>query len=173
MSDGCDDVTLLRRARAGDVPAREELYDRHATALFSLAHAISGNAEAAVSAVSKAFQEACADPATGDFGREVHHELSRLTFLACRPPGNASEDPRLAPAPGAGAPTDYDVTVANPRHRALLGLTMYGDHSYRDAATLLDLEPADAAAALRMMLREYASTLRADQPFPSSSGEGS
>jgi hypothetical protein len=55
---------------------REELYDRHATALFKLAYAISGNGEAAESAVLEAFQEACTDPATGDAGRRVHQELS-------------------------------------------------------------------------------------------------
>jgi DNA-directed RNA polymerase specialized sigma24 family protein len=161
---------LLRHARAGEATARAELYDRHATALFNLAYAISGNAEAAASAVSEAFREACADPATGDAGRRVHQVLSRLTFLACR--NNAVGHPRLDPAPEGDAPTDYDATETDARYRALLGLTMHGQRTYRDAATLLDLEPAEAAAALRMMLREHARSIHGREPSSSPSRTG-
>lgn len=113
------------------LPTCEVRPDLHACGLFDLAYTICGSGTVAESAVLDAFQAACADSSSTDPAKRVSQELSRLVFLACR----AAEE--VIPAESRGGDT---------RH-ALLGLTLYGEHTYAEAARLLGLEPRGGGGA--------------------------
>ncbi len=106
------------------------LYADHGAALFRLAHAICGDDELAADAVGAAIASAVE---AGQPDQRPLRELARATFRACT---ELVEDP---------AP-----------QRALLALTLWGDHTYDDAAALLRLSPATAAQVLRTTLLEVA-----------------
>jgi hypothetical protein len=114
--------------------------------LFRLAHVICGNVEMASSAVCQAFEAAFSDTHRHADRPPTSRDLARLTYLACTLTPLLSCAPSGTDVPGALTPTE-------PQRRALLALTMYGDHTYREAATLLHIDPASAAQALRTTLQ--------------------
>jgi hypothetical protein len=147
------DDELLGCARGGDVRAAGELYDRHGTALLNLAVTVSGSRVDAASAVVAALASACADAASTDPALPVLHELSRLTFQSCEvsntsaPPTTLTARARDDVVPGA-----VGLDSLGPRQRALVALTVYGEHTYREAGALLGLSPRVAAQLLRLAL---------------------
>jgi hypothetical protein len=129
------DVALLRDARGGAAGALGDLYDRHGPALFTLAYTVTGSSAMAGSRVVDVMGVACLDPTSMDPTRSVLHELSRLTFESCRSTADGT-DSRF--------PAD--------RQGALLGLTVHGDHTYRETALLLGLSPLEALELIRSAL---------------------
>ncbi len=108
--------------------AAGDAYDRHGAALFRLAHTLCGDTVQAEAAVSSAFHDAFAGRRDVAPGSRPCHDLARLVYLACSP----------------GQPAPCAV--------ALLALTMYGDHTYAEAAALLQVDAQVAAAMLRAAL---------------------
>lgn len=153
------DARLLRRASGGDVAALSVLYDRHSAALFNLAYGVSGDLAAAGSAVHQAFGRVCADPSSTRSGTPLRRNLARLTFLASREAADHIQD-EIPKESVKGR-----CSSVRGQERALLGLTMYGGHSYREAAELLLIDAGDAAEILRASLRRSAEVLRAS-PLP-------
>ena len=132
-----------------------DAYDEHGIALFRLAHAICRDDEMAAAAVVQAFHAAFADSSRTDRDARIFHDLVRLTYLACMdayaaPNGPADEG---SEAPDA-TPMDACLLGLDCQRRALLALTLFGDHTYDEAAALLHIEPSAAARALRITLRE-------------------
>lgn len=135
------------------------LYDRHgARNLFHLAYAVCGDIETAGSSVVHAFETAAKDPHFQVDGSRSAHDLARLTFDASI--GHLDSRPTpTGPFQGPSETDDATPTSAwfrsqDLEHRALLALTLFGDHTYREAAALLDLDPGNAAQMLRTMLRD-------------------
>jgi hypothetical protein len=146
------DDELLRCARDGDVRAAGELYDRHGTALLNLAVTVSGSRVDAASAVVAALASACADAASTDPALSVLHELSRLTFQSCDVSNTSAPTTLTARAHDDVVPGAVGLDSLGPRQRALVALTVYGEHTYREAGGLLGLSPGVAAQLLRLAL---------------------
>jgi hypothetical protein len=115
-----------------------------------------GDREKASTAVAQAFARAADQPSLLGGGRGAS-ELARLTYLSCADlfPDVDQRGDEDQPAVGV------DTSRARPsrgdlRRRALLALTMYGNFTYNEAASMLRLEPASAAELLRTTLRESA-----------------
>lgn len=134
-----------------DRPARAELYDRHGSGMFCLAYLSTSDPDAAADAVVAAFEGAetvttYADP------KRIARALARRTFLAC-PLYPPVRDPGTGPN---GAPRPDELSHMSQRARQLIGLTLFGSHSYRQAAALLRLDPQTAASVLTELLRDTA-----------------
>jgi DNA-directed RNA polymerase specialized sigma24 family protein len=146
-----------------------DAYDQHGTALFRLAHAICGDEERAATAVVQAFDVAFTDSRRTGRVVLIPQDLVRLTYLACvacctAPPGTADG------SPGANDATPLSACLVglDCQRRALIALTLYGDHTYDEAAVLLHIDPAAAARALRITLREAARGPRSRHASPGS-----
>jgi len=120
-------------AAAGNVPAVASLYDTYGAALYRLAHIVVGDSGRAETAVCEGFRSARAHPLVGEAPEDAWRELVRLTLLAA-----------------------WTMSGTGRTGAALLGLTLFGDHTYREAALLLDMEPDEAADVLRAALRDVA-----------------
>ncbi len=148
MNGAPEDSILLELARAGDVSALGHLYDRYGTTLYRLAHALTRNADQAESVVLQVFTDACAAGSLPT-PRPVRAELTHLVLVAY-----------------LGFVTSHDLAAEVPGSRlsrrewALVGLTLHGDHTYRDAAAVLELDPAVAAETLSSALRAWAAPAR-------------
>lgn len=120
------DRALLEGARAGDLAAAGDLYDRYGAALYALAITVTKRAPVAEATVVEGFRTGVTS--SGAPGDQVGHLLARATLAAC---------PRSE----------------EHRSRCLLALVIFGVSTYRDAAAVLGIEPAEAAGALRDGLR--------------------
>jgi len=118
-------------AAAGSVPAVARLYDNYGAALYRLALIVVGDSGRAETAVCEGFRRARAHPLMGEAPEDAWRELVRLTMLAA-----------------------WTMAGTVRTGSALLGLTLIGDHTYREAALVLDMEPDEAAGVLRAALRE-------------------
>ncbi len=123
------DAALMDLAVAGDLAALGSLYDAYGAELYRLAQVVVGHSAGAQLAVCEGFRHARARPVDGVAPQDPARELVRLTLLASRA---IAEDERL------GA--------------SLLGLTIFGNHTYREAALLLGMAPDEAADVLRTAL---------------------
>ncbi len=138
----------LLRPRTVDCAVASELYDSCGERLFRLAHLVTGDTAAASAAVVTAFELAYGGSTLVPSDRRAWHELARLTYAACREPDVSPPSRNHDTWPAEMAPVCCMRTWF-PQQRALLALTMHGDHDYREAATLIGLEPRWAAALLR------------------------
>ena len=126
-----DDGAPLDLAASGDAVALGMLYDAYGPSLYRLARVVVGTAAGAELAVCEGFHLVRTRPVDAATGQDLWHELVRFTML---PSSTSTGDG------GAGAAT--------------LGLTMFGDHTYREAAQLLDIETEVAADVLRTALHD-------------------
>ena len=122
------DRELLALAGTGDRLAASELYNRYGVLLYALALMVTTRRSDAESAVVEGFRAAAT--AANEQSHTTLHVLARATFAAC--------------PPIAGRAAQW---------AALLALTLYGAHTYREAAATLGIEPEDAARYLRIDLR--------------------
>lgn len=129
-----------------DRTATGSLYDGHGTALFRLAHAMTGDVDAAERAVVEAFRRACGSRRTGP-ARSVGQELTRFIVEACLKESSVASTRR----PGTDESSSADLVES--QGRVLVGLTMHHQYTYRDAAALLEMDAAVAADLLRTALR--------------------
>ncbi|MGH3496270.1 MAG: RNA polymerase sigma factor [Nocardioidaceae bacterium] len=154
----------------------------HVPPLYALALAVTQDPARAETAVVAAF--AVAVTRTGRIGTatdgHLRHDLARLTYLRCATDGANSAERTVEGAAESDESVDQagshrsqvETTLAALRvlsatQRAVLGLCMFGDHTYRQAADLLAM-PADTAAALLCSgLRELSPLLVGVAPAPS------
>lgn len=145
---------MLRVALASRDIYASELLEKYAATLFRLAWVTSGDCAIASSAVVRVLVAASLDPARMEPSRPLRAELSRLTIWASLAPEAAAD----ASSPGprdvdVGADIGSDVEdvlrAIRPRERALIALTIFGDHTYREAAVVLGMAPETAAELLR------------------------
>ncbi len=137
------------------------MYDRHGTALYRLAYTICLSVEPASLAVVQAFHDATDDVALAGVGtarQRVRHVLARLTYRACQPWQPLRRGSELHD-PAGTAVVSSPLLPLDPQRRVLLALTLYGDHTYHEAALLLRMDPDTAAATLRQTLAADACNL--------------
>lgn len=119
----------------------ENLWDRHGASVYTLAYALLGNEAAAARAMRLGMNDlACAaDCCTaGDSHRSwAHHVYLRSQELLAE----ASSTPEPSPAP------QWLGHLAQVQ-RACLALCLFGGHTYREVASLLDLQPMAVADLL-------------------------
>ena len=125
-----------------------ELVDRYGATLFQLAWVISADCAVASSAVVRVIVAASLDHARLEQSRSLRAELSRLTLWACTVPVTAGDPSPVAPIDEEGAGMSGVLRSIPPRDRALVALTMFGDHTYREAAALIGVAPETATEAL-------------------------
>ncbi len=140
-----EDVGLSLLAPGDPDSMSSNLFDEHGAALFRLAHMICRNVEMASCAVVQAFDAAFTDNLRTGKEPRIAHDLARLTYLACTLTHPVPSDPTVQDQAAA-------ITTTEPQRRALLALTMHGDHTYAEAAALLYIDPDTAAQALRTTL---------------------
>jgi DNA-directed RNA polymerase specialized sigma24 family protein len=164
-----DARTVAHRPRPDRRSLISDAYDEHGTTLFRLAHAICRDDEMAATAVVQAFDVAFTDSRRTGQDVRIPQDLVRLTYLAClascsAPRGPADEHPEATDA----TPISACLLGLDCQRRALLALTLYGDHTYDEAAELLHIDPSAAARALRITLRESARGPRSHHAQPGS-----
>lgn len=124
----------------------EDLWDRYGTPVYTLACALLGNETAAAQAVTLGLTDlACSDRSvsTKDARRSwARHVYWRSRELA----SETSCTPHRPPAPG------WLGQLTHPQ-RACLALCLFGGHTHREAADLLDLPPKTVADLLTSGLR--------------------
>lgn len=130
------------RTRPAPPAALDEIWDRHSDAVYSLAHVLLGNEADAATAVADAMTElaptfAPADDTRRSWARQVYLRSEKLTGRA----------------PGAADPGNpVWLGHLSPVQRASLALCLFGGHTYRDAAHLLDIPAAEVADLLTTAL---------------------
>lgn len=134
-----------------------ELLDKYAATLFRLAWVTSADCAIASSAVVRVIVATSLDHARVEPSRPLLTELSRLTMWASLAPAAAAGASSPGPRDAAlGADIDADIGGAlraiRPRERALVALTTFGEHTYREAAVVLEMAPETAAELLRSTL---------------------
>jgi len=144
-------LTAARRVvREAQEIYASELVDQYAAKLFRLAWVVSADCAIASSAVVRVIVATSLDRARLERSRPVLAELSRLTVWASLAPVAAAG---VSPAGPRGAEVGVDVggvlRAICPRERALVALTIFGDHTYREAAVVLGMAPEVAAELLR------------------------
>ncbi|QNE18262.1 hypothetical protein F1D05_10575 [Kribbella qitaiheensis] len=152
QQNAAGDRRLLTSARGGDDASIAQIYDLHGLALLNLACAVSSDREAAESAVVEAVVQACTGYGNADPSGSLRHQLARLTYTHCVRPRGSSQASAAAgggvqPQSGLGVAASRGFSVLSRHQRGVLALTVFGDHSYREAADLLDVTPATAGRA--------------------------
>ena len=125
----------------------EGLWDRHGASVYTLAYALLGDETTAARAMRLGMNDlACAAEcgSTGDSHRSwAHHVYLRSQELLA----DASSTPGATPAP------QWLGHLAQVQ-RACLALCLFGGHTYREVASLLDLQPMAVADLLNTGLGE-------------------
>ncbi len=163
------DAALFAAVAALSVEAVEETYDRHATALCSLALLIAEDPELARDAVARAFIALWRAPTSicleeqslrAALAGEVYTSCTQVRETRERTPGQRAKTYR-DPRPPARA----DLALLPRSQRDLLALILFGEHNRRQAARRVGLNEATAARMIAVALR----TLRQveGKPHPS------
>lgn len=138
-----------------DNPAAGELYERHADALYSLARLLCQDSPGA----EEAFVTILADagPTLVNMTPEAQRRClaADLWHRHRRRTAATSAVPDRLPAPRA--PRDGSAWQRG-QEQALLGLVMFGSHTYTQAADLVGVPAQTAASHLRTGLRRGANT---------------
>ncbi len=126
-----------------------EFYDRHAGPLYSLALLICEDCEVAAEAVVATMTQTWAT--CGNRKDEVlRRRLAAQVWRRCTEARRTAPPQSLAWAHGSTTP---ESTEGHPgQQQALLGLVLFGCHTYRQAAALLGLSAPAAALQLRSVL---------------------
>lgn len=134
----------LRAARAGDLCATGQIYDRHGPAMFQLACTVTGDRQQAEAAVVAAMVEALTDPASSQPAVAMRTDLALRTYQRC-----------LAPDGSVSAGTAVtELTMMADRRRAVLALVTYGDLTCAQVGDLMGLGQPMVAGLLRAGLRQ-------------------
>ncbi|MGW0667572.1 hypothetical protein [Streptomyces sp. NPDC002746] len=133
------------------------VYDRHGDALFSLALLLCRDVDRAVDAVVATVTQACAtasDPMSDARRKSLAADLWHR--YASDPGAQASPQ---SPPPGCLPHPDGQ---SGEQEQALLGLVLFGCHTYGQAAALIGVSAPSAAVHLRSVLRR-AADVRSDR----------
>lgn len=118
----------------------EGLWDRHGASVYTLAHALLGDETAAAQAMRLGMSDLDAAEVSGSTAEShrawAHHVYVRSQELAAQPPSTAP-----TPAP------QWLGHLAQVQ-RACVALCLFGGHTYREVASLLDLQPMTVAEML-------------------------
>ncbi len=146
------------RSAPGAGPAGvQEVWQRHGQAMFALALVICQDAETAESVVVQAVLDACtpSDIAVGSVSRQ---ELARYVYVLDERRRGGSAQPVLdARPPEAAALASSGVAgvrALSRRQRSAIALALFGDHTYREIASLMGLPAPDVAELMRSGLIE-------------------
>jgi DNA-directed RNA polymerase specialized sigma24 family protein len=151
-----DDAALLAAVAALSVEAVEEAYDRHATALCSLALLIAEDPGLARDAVARTFIALWRAPASICLEEQsLHAALAGEVYTRCteahetseRTPGRRAKTYR-DPQP----PAQADLSLLPRSQRDLLALILLGGHNCRQAARRVGLNEATAARMITGVL---------------------
>lgn len=134
-------------AAAPVTPQLEDLWDRHAGCLYSLACALLGDEAAAVRAVTLAMVDLARTPPR-DWPEDVPRHVAARVYWRSR--DVAVEPSGLSHLP----PVMTWLAQLAQLQRACLALCAFGGHTQREAADLLDVPPATVAELLTAGLRE-------------------
>lgn len=172
------ELSLLRRARAGDEAAFAQLADRHARRLYGLAYRLTGNSADAEDVVQETLLGAFRGLAS--FRQEAsvktwltqilvrqaagHYRKERRHSQALHPgPDEPAFDP---PSPPGQVRTDVrmDLSVAlgslSPEHREVIVLRELEDMSYDQIASVLEVPRGTVESRLFRARRELAGRLK-------------
>jgi hypothetical protein len=128
-----------------------DVWQRHGQAMFALALVVCEDAETAESVVVQAILDACtpSDIAVGCVGRQ---ELARYVYVLDERRRGEDRRPPGAPRPDAAALASSGIAGAHGlshRQRSAIALALFGDHTYREVASLMGLPAPDVAELMR------------------------
>ncbi|MGW8728451.1 hypothetical protein ACWGNF_20750 [Streptomyces sp. NPDC055808] len=140
-------------ASAGSVRTSEALriYDRHGDALFSLALLLCRDVEWAVEAVVATVTQGCGT--VSDSASDVQRQELAADLWHRYAAGSQA---RQGTSGSAYRPGDTDDSAWLGQQQALLGLVLFGCHTYEQAAALIGISAPTAALHLRTVLRRAA-----------------
>ena len=134
-------------ADSSTAPDLEQLWDRHGGSVYALACALLGDEAAAVRAVTLAMVD-LARSTDGESREDTLRLLARRVYRHSQEvPVEPSGRPHLPPV------MVWLGQLAQ-LQRACLALCVFGGHTYREAADLLDVPPSTVAELLTAGLRE-------------------
>ncbi|MFE2376587.1 hypothetical protein [Streptomyces sp. NPDC059398] len=126
------------------------VYDRHGDALFSLALLLCRDLDRAVEAVVATVTQVPASASDVTPEAERHRLAADLWHRCAGASAGSGEGPVLPSQ--ANTPAESDGSSSEQEH-ALLGLVLFGSHTYGQAAALIGVAPPSAALRLRSVLR--------------------
>jgi len=137
----------------------EEAWHRHGAALFALSLVLFEDVEDAESVVTQAFLDACtpSDIALASVGRR---ELARYVYVlwARRSASHSSRVLLSSADPGWRPSGVAAMAKLSHRQRTAIALAMFGEHTYTEIATLMELPAITVASLMRSGLLAAAAT---------------
>ena len=123
----------------------EEAWHRHGVAVFALALVLSDDAEDAESVVIQAFLDACTptDIAVESVSR---HEMARYVYVLWL---RRMAEPKARAELKAQRPRVPVLRGMTHPQRTAIALALFGEHTYQEIASLMELTPKDVAALMR------------------------
>jgi DNA-directed RNA polymerase specialized sigma24 family protein len=123
----------------------EDAWHRHGTAVFALALVLSDDSEDAEAVVVQAFLDACT-PADIAVAAVSRHEMARYVYVLwlrrmAEPRARADVKVRRSQMPVLRGMTHPQRTA--------IALALFGEHTYQEIASLMQLTPKDVAALMR------------------------
>ena len=123
----------------------EDAWQRHGTAVFALALVLSDDSEDAEAVVVQAFLDACT-PGDIAVAAVSRHEMARYVYVLwlrrmAEPKARAELKAQRSQVPVLGGMTHLQRTA--------IALALFGEHTYQEIASLMELTPKDVAALMR------------------------
>jgi DNA-directed RNA polymerase specialized sigma24 family protein len=152
-----DDAELFAAVAALSIEAVEETYERHTTALCSLALLIAGEPRLATDAVAEAFIALWRAPGSICLEEQsLRAALAGEVYTRCIHARKTCEH-----APGQRAKTNWraqsparaDLALLPGSQRDLLALILFGGHNHHQASSRLGLDEATAARMIMDAMR--------------------
>lgn len=139
---------VARQAPSATRSAVEETYVRHGAALFALAVVLLDDFDQAESLVTQAFLDSCT-PEDLTSPLINRHDLARYVYVlwARNTPQGTATEPRARRIRGGKALHPSLVSKLSQSQRTSIALALFGDHTYLEIASLMNL-PADEVADL-------------------------
>jgi hypothetical protein len=137
----------------------EETWRRHGAAVSALAFVLFDDADVAESVVMQAFLDACT-PADIAVPSASRHDLARYVYvLYARRCALSDDPPRVRSWPGSGRWSSGVAVVRrlSQPQRTAIALGLFGEHTYREIALLMELPAPEVAELMRSGLLAAAS----------------
>jgi hypothetical protein len=137
-----------------------EAWHRHGAALFALSLVLFEDVDDAESVVTQAFLDACT-PVDIALAPVTRRELARYVYvLWVRRTAEPDSPRRLGSSarPGWRPSGIAAMTGLSHRQRTAIALAMFGEHTYTEIATLMELPAGDIASLMRSGLLAAAAT---------------
>ena len=129
----------------------EETWHRHGAALFALSLVLFEDVDAAESVVTQAFLDACT-PADIALAPVSRRELARYVYVLwvrrTTAPGSARQL-AFSAHPGWRPSGVAAMAKLSRLQRTAIALALFGEHTYTEIATLMDLPAMDIASLMR------------------------